>query len=154
MRRWLERLLILVMLIAVVGGTLWLQSDRSDEPHLVTDPTPRNDPDYYIEDFTAQGFDEAGGLSWILEAERLVHYPADRISLLDRPHLVEFRKGAAPTHYRSEAGRVTPNNCEVMLTGNVRIVRGSGSEDGGGIATTDRMRVRLKENQLQCSKPS
>ena len=81
---WFERILIFSTIIVLGGITAWMQSDLLDEStneqQLITD---NHDPDYYIENFTAVGMDIDGNRQYVLEAERMVHFPDDDTSLLD-----------------------------------------------------------------------
>jgi lipopolysaccharide export system protein LptC len=104
-----------------------------------------NDPDYYIENFTAVGMDINGERQYVLEAERMVHFPDDDTSLLDKPHVIQYETGRAPTHIYSETGWVSANGDEVILTGNVRVIRGRDSTGSGGVTTTEKLKVVLKE---------
>ena len=87
---WLERILIFSAIIVLGGITVWMQSDlleeSTNEQQLITD---NHDPDYYIENFTAVGMDTDGNRQYVLEAERMVHFPDDDTSLLDKPHVIQ-----------------------------------------------------------------
>ncbi len=147
--RYLEKILILGVLALFAALSLWLQI-RSQEGTVVTSSAQqRHDPDYYIENFTATGMDERGNREYTLEAERLVHYPDDNTALLDKPHIIQYEPGKAPTHTYAESGWVSPDGDEILLTGKVRVIRGRGQNDGGGVMTTDKLRVRLKKGTLK-----
>ena len=147
--RWLERLAIFGMLAVVAALSVWLEfGDEEDAPAARQQDRPEH-PDYYIEKFVTRGMDEAGQLRYSLEAERLVHYPVENIALLDRPHMIQYRAGRAPTHTYSESGCISPNGDEVLLRGNVRVLRGKAGADTGGVATSDRMRITLKKGTFK-----
>jgi len=143
---WLERIVIFTAVIALVGFTAWMQSDLLGEPvnneEIITE---NHDPDYYIENFTAVGMDIDGNRQYTLEAERMVHFPDDDTSLLDKPHVIQYELGRAPTHIYSETGWVSANGDEVKLTGNVRVIRGRDDAGSGGVTTTDTLNIVLKE---------
>ena len=109
------------------------------------DISENRDPDYYIENFTAVGMDTEGRKQYLLEAERMVHFPDDDTALLDKPHVIQYVPGGAPTHVYSETGWVSPNGDEVLLTGNVRVIRGRDSKGSGGVTTTNKLTIVLKE---------
>lgn len=143
---WLERIVIFSAIIALVGFTAWMQSDLLGEPATKEEIiTKSHDPDYYIENFTAVGMDTDGNRQYLLEADRMVHFPDDDTSLLDKPHIIQYVHGGAPTHIYSETGWVSADGDEVKLTGNVRVIRGSDSTGSGGVTTTDTLNLVLKE---------
>jgi lipopolysaccharide export system protein LptC len=143
---WFERILIFSTIIVLGGITAWMQSDLLDEStneqQLITD---NHDPDYYIENFTAVGMDIDGNRQYVLEAERMVHFPDDDTSLLDKPHVIQYESERSPTHIYSETGWISANGDEVILTGNVRVIRGRDSTGSGGVTTTDKLNIVLKE---------
>ncbi|MEA1888513.1 MAG: LPS export ABC transporter periplasmic protein LptC [Pseudomonadota bacterium] len=143
---WLERIVIFSVVMVLVGITAWMQSDLLGEPvneeQVITES---HDPDYYIENFSAVGMDTDGNRQYVLEAERMVHFPDDDTSLLDKPHVIQYEPGNAPTHIYAETGWVSANGDEVKLTGNVRVIRGRDSTGSGGVTTTDTLNIVLKE---------
>jgi lipopolysaccharide export system protein LptC len=147
--RLLEKLLIVGILILFAAFSFWLQMGIEDRPEREEDPRARHDPDYYIENFTTTGMDETGHPRYVLKAERLVHYPDDNTALLDKPCLTQFEPGEAPTRTCAESGWVSPDGEEVLLDGNVRVVQEGSAAGAGGVATTDRMRIRLKDKALK-----
>ena len=50
-----------------------------------------------------------------------------------------------PTHIYSETGWISAKGDEVILTGNVRVIRGRDSTGSGGVTTTDKLNIVLKE---------
>ena len=143
---WLERTIIFGIVIVLAGITTWMQMsllDESTDEELVL--AENHDPDYYIENFTAVGMDIDGARQYVLEAERMVHFPDDDTSLLDKPHVIQYEPERAPTHIYAETGWVSANGDEVILTGNVRVIRGRDSTGSGGVTTTDKLKVVLKD---------
>jgi len=146
-----EKTLLIAACGALAAMSLWLQFVvlRDD---AVTEEIDRSDePDYYIENFTAVGMDDLGERRYVLEAERMVHFPADGTALLDNPHVIQYEAGTAPKHTYAESGWVGPAGDEVLMTGNVRVIQGRGSSSGGGVMKTEKLRVRLKK-KLDMSK--
>lgn len=143
----LERLLYIAVFAVLGLLSLWLQYGIIEEQPIAEDTPERHDPDYYIENFTAVGMDKDGRRRYILEAERMVHYPDDDTALLDSPHIVQFAPGVAPQHTYSESGWMSSDGNEILLTGNVRVIRGRGRDGGGGIMTTEKLRILLNPNK-------
>ena len=139
-----------ILLFGVLGLlSMWLQFGIIEKEQVEFDGNERHDPDYYIENFTAVGMDEKGIRRYVLEAERLVHYPDDDTALLDNPHIIQYEDGAPPRHTYSESGWISSDGNEVLLTGNVRVIQNvSGDEDSGQtVLTTEKMRIYLDDNQ-------
>lgn len=143
---WLERIIIFTIVGVLAGVTAWMQSDlleeTTDQQQMATES---HDPDYYIENFYAVGMDTDGNRQYVLEAERLVHFPDDDTALLDKPHVIQYEPDRAPTHIYSETGWISANGDEVILTGNVRVIRGRDSTGSGGVTTTEKLNIVLKE---------
>jgi lipopolysaccharide export system protein LptC len=142
---WIERSVILAIVVVLVALTAWMQSDLIAEPEDELTFEQRHDPDYYIENFIAVGMDIDGNRKYVLEAARLVHYPDDDTALLDKPHIIQHTPDRAPTHVYAETGWVSPDGDEVIMTGNVRVIRGKDASGSGGVTTTERLRIVLKE---------
>lgn len=149
----LEKILF-ITLFGVLGLlSTWLQFGIIEQEQVVFDGKQRHDPDYYVENFTAVGMDENGQRRYVLEAERMVHYPDDDTALLDNPHVIKYAEGSPPQHTYSDSGWVSSDGNEVLLTGNVRVIQytvGEKDANGGSLAPkneiiTDKMRVYLDE---------
>ena len=133
MRAHIERLVLLGVLGAMAGLGIWMQVNLLEPAQNKTAPLPTNEPDYYIQNFTATGRDEAGVI-YVLKAERLAHFPIDNTALLDKPHLVQYQEGKPARQATSESG---------WLTGNVEVTQFSNDEDPGSVTRTQRLSVRL-----------
>ena len=145
--RIIEKTAIIIAFIIMVGLSIWLQIGLLEDPKLRPVPgDSRHDPDYYVENFTATGVDETGENRYVLEAERMVHFPDDDTALLDKPHIIQYKDNVAPRHSYSDSGWVAPGGNEVLLTGNVRVIEGHTENDSGGIMTTESMKIKLKDN--------
>lgn len=145
--------IVFISLFGVLGLlSTWLQFGIIEREQVVFDGSQRHDPDYYIENFTAVGMDENGQRRYVLEAERMVHYPDDDTALLDNPHVIKYEEGVPPQHTYSDSGWISSDGNEILLTGNVRVIQytGGGNDAGGGLAPqneiiTQKMRVYLDD---------
>ena len=145
--RILEKILYLTLICGLGLLSVWLQIDIIEQKPKEETKQLRHDPDYYVENFTAVGMDKEGKRRYVLEAERMVHYPDDDTALLDNPHIVQYMPGKPPRHTYAESGWMSSDGNEVLLTGNVRVIQGRGSKDAGGIMTTEKMRILLDRNR-------
>ena len=121
MRAWSGASFPLVIAAALAGLTLWLRQ-AVDLPDERRDGKLRHDPDNIIESLRAASYDAQGRPLHHLAADRLVHYPDDDTTHLDRPRLRFTPAGEA--EMRVEAARgVLVGKDEVHLSGGVRIDR-------------------------------
>lgn len=148
--KFLEKIVYITVFACLGLLSVWLQFGILEQQTVQKfDGDERHDPDYYMENFTAVGMDEEGRRKYVLEAERMVHYPDDDTALLDNPHIIQYKPGVAPRHSYSESGWMGSDGNEVLLTGNVRVIQGKAPEgsdaqnSGGGVLTTDKLRVLL-----------
>ena len=151
--KFLEKIVYITVFACLGLLSVWLQFGIIDQqPSAKFDGDSRHDPDYYMENFTAVGMDEQGRRKYVVEAERMVHYPDDDTALLDNPHIIQYKPGVAPRHSYSESGWMSSDGNEILLTGNVRVIQGrapekEGADDsGGGVLTTEKLRILLDED--------
>ena len=142
MRAQLERLVLIGVLGAMAGLGIWMQVNLLEPAENKTAAPLTNEPDYYIQNFTATGRDEAGVL-YVLKAERLAHFPIDNTALLDEPYLVQYQEGKPARQTTSESGWMSGDGSEVLLTGNVEVTQFRNDEDPGSVTRTQRLSVRL-----------
>ncbi|MED5533223.1 MAG: LPS export ABC transporter periplasmic protein LptC [Pseudomonadota bacterium] len=142
MRAQLERLVLIGVLGAMAGLGIWMQVNLLEPAENKTTAPLTNEPDYYIQNFTATGRDEAGVI-YVLKAERLAHFPIDNTALLDKPHLVQYQEGKPARQTTSESGWMSGDGSEILLTGNVEVTQFRNDEDPGSVTRTQRLSVRL-----------
>jgi len=139
--------LLYIAILGMVGlfGIFLQNSMTEDEPEL-QNFKERHDPDYYIENFTATGLDKNGQRKFVIEAERMAHFPDDDTALLDFPHVIEYEVGFAPRHTYADEGWMSSSGDEILLTGNVKIVVEADSRGPGGTMKAKRMRILLDKS--------
>ena len=140
--------LLYISILGLVGlfGILLQNSLLDDEPEE-RNYNERHDPDYYIENFTATGLDKNGQRRFVIEAERMAHFPDDDTALLDNPHVIEYEIGFAPRHTFADSGWMNSTGDEILLTDNVRIVVEPDSRGPGGEMKAKRMRILLDKSK-------
>ena len=142
MKRFETLLYIVLLGLAGVGG-IFLQTSQMEDPPEPQNFDQRHDPDYYIENFTATGLDKDGKRRFVIEAERMAHFPDDDTALLDFPHIIEYEEGFAPRHTYADEGWMSSSGEEIIMTNNVRVVVEADSRGPGGTLKTKRMRILL-----------
>ena len=140
-----------LLYIAILGSVglfgIWLQNAMIEDPPEQQNYNLRHDPDYYIENFTATGLDKNGQRRFVIEAERMAHFPDDDTALLDFPHVIEYEVGFAPRHTYADSGWMSSTGDEIVLTGNVKIVVEADSRGPGGTMRAKRMRILLDKSK-------
>jgi len=140
--------LLYIAILGMVGlFGIFLQNALIEDQPVAQDFDQRHDPDYYIENFTATGMDKNGQRRFVIEAERMAHFPDDDSALLDNPHVIEYEIGFAPRHTYSDQGWMSGPGDEILLTGNVKIVVEADSRGPGGVMKSQRMRILLDKTK-------
>ena len=132
-------------MIGLLG--IWLQTLLVEEEPEEQNYNQRHDPDYYVENFTATGLDKNGQRRFVIEAERMAHFPDDDTALLDMPHIIEYEEGFAPRHTYSDSGWMNSTGDEILMTGNVRVVVEADSRGPGGTMKSKRLRILLDKTK-------
>ena len=137
-----------ISILGIVGlFGIYLQNSLMEDEPEEQNFNNRHDPDYYIENFTATGLDKNGQRRFVIEAERMAHFPDDDTALLDFPHVVEYEVGFAPRHTYSDEGWKSSSGDEIILTGNVKIVVERDSRGPGGTMKSKRLRILLDKSK-------
>ena len=138
---------VTIALFFIVLGlmSLWLQFGLVDIPEDEISEEEKNDPDYYIENFTSSGMDK-DGQKYQVVADRLVHYPVGDRALLNNPHIIQYNTEKTTRHVYADSGWLYNNKSTILLTGNVRVIQGK-TANSGGVAAGERMIIQLKETR-------
>jgi lipopolysaccharide export system protein LptC len=147
-RRWIPT----VLLIALALFTAWLV-ERGEDPAPPPAPAGRQNPDYYLENFSTTSMDVTGRRTRTLAAERLLHFPDTDTNELLEPYLIVYHPTRPPWHIRSERGWVSAAGDVVLLLGKVHGWR----EDEAGnrvldIRTSD-LRILPDSEYAETDKP-
>ena len=115
-------LLPLALILATAALTWWLyQQTLQDRPR--NDGSQRHDPDAFIEDVDLSTLDAQGRLEHRLWAKRLEHFPDDDSTQLNAPYMELYGVDEPPWRIRSQQGWVSSGGAEVLLEGEVEILR-------------------------------
>ena len=142
MKQYLDRAILVAVLCVMAALGIWMQISLLEPVTTETVSGPGREPDYYIQNFTATGRDEVGVI-YVLKAERLVHFPDDNTSLLDKPKLVQYENGRPSRRTTSESGWMSGDGNEILLTGDVKVEQFRSNDDPGNITRTQRLLVHL-----------
>jgi len=128
-----------VLLLALLtGATFWLdyvveQSGPAARRQL------RHDPDFVIENFTITSMGADGKPASRLAADRMTHYPVEKLTEVGALQLMQTSQDAPPVHISADRATVSENGDELRLYDNVVVVRE---------ATKDRGELRLETPYL------
>lgn len=135
-----------IAILGLVGLlSIWLQTEVRNENPATIDYLNRHDPDYYIENFTTTGMNELGQRAYVLEAERMAHFPDDGSALLDNPHLIEFNDNSGPRHTYAKSGWLSGNGEDLLLEGDVKIIQEAGFGKPSGTSRAKKMKFKLNK---------
>ncbi|NKB77981.1 MAG: LPS export ABC transporter periplasmic protein LptC [Gammaproteobacteria bacterium] len=141
-----QNILLVSVFLLLAGLSVWLQFGLLESPDEKIAESEKNDPDYYVENFTSKGMDSFGR-SYEIVSDRLVHYPVGDRVLLDNPVIVQFEVDGTARRVSAESGWLYNNRTTILLTGNVRVVEGRSDNSVGGSASTKKMVIHLDEDR-------
>ena len=110
----------LLLLLAMLS--FWLNR-TVQPPQPKNDGSSRHDPDYFVENFTTTRMGVDGLPHHTLTAAKMVHYPDDDSTHLDRPHFTRFENGIAPLHIEATNGLLSSEGKHAYFTDNVIVTR-------------------------------
>lgn len=139
------------LLLALVGGTLWL-AQRSTQRG--PDYTPlEHRPDYYLEGVDTTLMDLQGIPSQRLVTERMTHYADDDSTELMSPHLTLFDVDRPPWRINSETGWLSGDGEVLLLQGAVKIDRSAAPGVKPLHIRTRDLRVQPRQNYVETDAP-
>lgn len=111
----------LVLLSLLAGLTYWLEKATTAQ-EANRRANARHDPDYMVERFTVQRFNESGKLIQFLTADSMVHFPDNNVTEVTRPDLKVYREDNS-THVTADHATLNQDGKEIQLKGQVHVVR-------------------------------
>lgn len=142
----------LLPLAALLAGTYWLSQQVLPLP-----PSPdykaRHDPDYIVNNFSAETLGAQGAPRFLISAQKMEHYPDDDTTLLEQPRLTRPYVDRPPIHITASQGEVSHNGDEVFLHDEVRIVRDASATQGAMMITTSYLHVIPDDEQADTDRP-
>ncbi len=136
----LQAWLPLAPLLVLLAGTYWLNQQVQPLP-TKPDESKRHEPDYILDNFSATTLNKQGAPRFLLDAQRMQHYPDDDSTHLDQPHLYSLYAENPPISISAETGEISRNGDEVFLRDQVRIVRSASARQGEMVISTDYLHV-------------
>ena len=141
-----QNILLISLFLLLAGLSVWLQFGLLEPVDEEISEAEKNDPDYYVENFTSTGMDSFGQ-SYDIISDRLVHYPVGDRVLLDNPVIIQYDTEGTTRRVSADSGWLYNNRTTVLLTGNVRVTEGVSADGAGAIASTKKMIIHLKQDR-------
>lgn len=132
--------------------TFWLDRTVQPPPPKL-DGSTRHDPDTIVENFSALKLDPAGQPHYALAAVKMMHYPDDETTLLERPHFTRFNPKTAPLHALAQRGSLSKDGEEAHLHDNVTVIREAYNNKSELVLRTSYLHVMPKKELATTDKP-
>lgn len=145
-------LMLLGVGVLLAAGSFWLVeiSNRSSGPSVVQ--SPRTAPDYFVENFTYSKLDARGQVEYVIEGQKMTHYPVDKHSLIDKPVIRNFSPNRPTTTLRSERAKVNGDRTEVRMIDKVILERAQARGDEALTVTSEYMLVLPEKDIVSTDK--
>ncbi|SEL29932.1 LPS export ABC transporter periplasmic protein LptC [Nitrosovibrio tenuis] len=151
-RRLIITFPLVLLALLVLAAPFWLN------PSLRT-PSPSQEgglgrmPDYVAENFSSVEMDSDGIARHMLLAKRMVHYPDDDTTDLEQPYFIETEPGKPAVQITSDHAKLSSNNENIYLTGNVMLLRNAGKGRAETSLTTSLLHLVPKDDIAKTDKP-
>jgi lipopolysaccharide export system protein LptC len=149
--RLVTALPVVLLALLVLTAPLWLsQSLRTSSPQ---EGELGRLPDYMAENFSAVEMGEDGTTRHMLLAKKLVHYANDDTTDLEQPYFIETQPGKPVVQVKSDRAKISGNNENIYLLGNVMLFRNAGKGRGETDLTTSSLHLIPNEDIAKTDKP-
>lgn len=112
-----------VALLAILAAiTLWIDR-RVQAPPPPRDGSTRHDPDFVIDNFSAQRMNPDGSVRYAIKGRQMQHFPDDKSTKVQTPRFVHFDPKTAPVHVQAQEAFISADGEAVDFVGAVNIVR-------------------------------
>lgn len=144
--------LFFVLLLAFLAGlTYWL--DKAMETPVAPRESQRSQaPDFTVNKLLATRMDLNGRIRDTLQAARMVHYPEDDRTELERPTFVSLARGT-PLSISSNRATVSSNGGNLYFHDDVRATRAGQAGGSALVVATDYLHVLLDDNIAKTDRP-
>jgi lipopolysaccharide export system protein LptC len=128
----------LMILLALL--TFWLDHTVQDTQARRAGST-RHDPDYWVENFSAQRLGKNGLPQHTLAAVKMEHFPDDDSTELTRPHFTAIDEHRVPVHILASHGQLSSNGEEVYFSKGVEVIKEAGAGKDWLTINTDSLHI-------------
>jgi lipopolysaccharide export system protein LptC len=142
----------ILLLLVLAALTFWLEW-VVQAPELTANGSARHDPDYIVENFVAVRSGPDGLPLHQLEADRMLHYPDDDSTLLEKPRLYQYENEKVTLSITAKQARVSSEGKTVDFYDDVRAVRAARGTQSEMVLTTDHLHVVPDEDYARTDRP-
>ena len=111
--------LAIVLALALVS---WWFQDFLQETPIVSPPTDKHFPDYFMENFTITSMDETGQPAFILKAKRLLHFADDDFTEMSFP-IIEFKEASGDWSISANRAKIFKDKNVIHFYDDVKVQR-------------------------------
>jgi len=115
--------------------TFWIINPES-ESESTTQSALTHGADYYLNGSQVKEFDEQGQLKTTLSADKLTHYPDEKLSSLISPSIQMLDKEGTPVTVSSKTGTLFDNEDRMTLDEDVRVTHNPNTLDASLFTTS------------------
>ena len=143
--RW-PALLTLGFMLLLAGGSFWLLKKFQQGDEHGPAQARVGEPDYTMDDFRYISVAQDGKVSYLVEGERLSHYPDKDDSVIKQPRLTNYAPDRPPMTLRAETARINSDHSEVHLHDKVLLRRPQAGGADELTVNSDYMLVLTKQD--------
>ena len=151
-RRW-PALLTLGLMLLLAGGSFWLLKKFQPTDTNGRAQAHSSEPDYTMDDFRYTSVAPDGKLSYLVEGERLSHYPDSDDSIISQPRLTSYAPDRPPMTLRAETARINGDHSEVHLRDKVVLRRPPARGADDLTVKSDYMLVLTRQDIVKSDRP-
>lgn len=135
---------LIIIVLAVIAILSWRfkQAETLDTAATVE---PTRQSDFFLEDFRMRQYGETGRLRYLINGQRLEHFPADDSTIISRPSMVLHNDRGPTWHITAANAKAGSEELdEIRLSGNVEITRDAGRNNQPVQITTASLLIKPK----------
>ncbi len=150
--RW-PTLLTLGFMLLLAGGSFWMLRKFQQTDGGGTAQALAGEPDYTMDDFRYTSVAQDGKVSYLVEGERLSHYPDSDDSVVRQPRLTSYYPERPPMTLRAETARINSDHSQVHLHDKVLLRRPQANGAGELTVNSDYMLVLTQKDIVKSDRP-
>jgi LPS export ABC transporter protein LptC len=140
--------LLMLLLILAVGGSWYLIPDPLPSPR-----EPSRQSDYYFVEFDRKQMDQQGKISSVFRAERIDHYPADKMSELVQPRAITYSPAQPPWFIRADSATQWEAENQLTLRGDVVANQRYQGENRFTLIESEQLQMIMEKKLLTTRRP-
>lgn len=151
MRFSITRLFPLGLMLVLALLTFYLERTTRDE-----DSPPsvrRHDPDYVVTNFITTTYNREGAVETVMSGAGMVHYPDDDTTEMLAPRVLQSKPNQPRFSVRAERGKLSRDGDEILLYGDVLLVRDAAADRPEARMTTEFLHILRGRSLVRTDRP-